>query len=426
MKKFATSIRTILTMSLCLYACLCAFGQADLAIAQPKSPNSVEDLIGLCRLTYFEGGHSSLGILNNPSLIKRGEHVNEIILPTPGGRMEATVDLESLTVIVKKQTSDGLILQPELLQPKEEDPYFLLAMRGDPVESVTGTITSECSIVFPKNVCFNFYNEGNPDETVCFPMIAPEYRRYDFFEYNAADWEYVGNAKFEEHLFSVKHNIEAKPYDVELRRHTVHKNKYILVNPYDNECWKPYNDADGKGSLIFDVTDPGCVMLDVMVPCGFADRNLNDDNTVLHYITGHPLTSYMPHNSEAAEAFSGHSIDIIKGDGFDTYEYYTTIPKLEEVSSYKEGVLTIANCMEGDSQYPIIYNGASTFSPRKSDYKLVITMPGTGVSETESDIETKTEYFNLQGIRIDNPQPGTVYIEHRGNKTVKRLCLKGN
>lgn len=43
----------------------------------------------------------------------------------------------------------------------------------------------------------------------------------------------------------------------------------------------------------------------------------------------------------------------------------------------------------------------------------------TGITGITADSETKAEYFNLQGIRIANPEPGQLYIRRQGSKAVK-------
>lgn len=51
-----------------------------------------------------------------------------------------------------------------------------------------------------------------------------------------------------------------------------------------------------------------------------------------------------------------------------------------------------------------------------------ITMTGTdGVAAV--DMDSETEYFNMQGLRIDNPEKGGIYIVKRGSK-VSKITLK--
>ena len=43
----------------------------------------------------------------------------------------------------------------------------------------------------------------------------------------------------------------------------------------------------------------------------------------------------------------------------------------------------------------------------------------SGVEDVDCDINPEVEFFNLQGVRIDKPAPGTVVLRRRGNKTDK-------
>lgn len=46
----------------------------------------------------------------------------------------------------------------------------------------------------------------------------------------------------------------------------------------------------------------------------------------------------------------------------------------------------------------------------------------SGVDELNADDNAPVEYYNLQGLRLNGrPAPGTIYIERRGGKTVKRI-----
>ena len=42
----------------------------------------------------------------------------------------------------------------------------------------------------------------------------------------------------------------------------------------------------------------------------------------------------------------------------------------------------------------------------------------TGIGAVEADDNDKAEYYNLQGIRVENPESG-IYIMRRGGKTTK-------
>ena len=51
-----------------------------------------------------------------------------------------------------------------------------------------------------------------------------------------------------------------------------------------------------------------------------------------------------------------------------------------------------------------------------------IHFPGTdGVENVEAADNARTEYYTLQGIRVNTPQKGEIVIARRGSKTTKML-----
>lgn len=66
------------------------------------------------------------------------------------------------------------------------------------------------------------------------------------------------------------------------------------------------------------------------------------------------------------------------------------------------------------SQYAVevVYNKGVS---EQSQLKL------TGMMEIDGDLSGEVEYYNLQGVRIFNPKPGTIVIERRNDKVAKRV-----
>lgn len=68
------------------------------------------------------------------------------------------------------------------------------------------------------------------------------------------------------------------------------------------------------------------------------------------------------------------------------------------------------------------YNGSAFFSAGK-DFKITLhpDETGTGLAEI-SDTAVPAEYYNLQGVRVDRPAPGEIYIVRKGSATCKVLA----
>ena len=48
----------------------------------------------------------------------------------------------------------------------------------------------------------------------------------------------------------------------------------------------------------------------------------------------------------------------------------------------------------------------------------------SGIDGIDADSAAKTEYYNLQGVRVANPSDGGVYIIRRGNTVSKEIVSK--
>lgn len=77
------------------------------------------------------------------------------------------------------------------------------------------------------------------------------------------------------------------------------------------------------------------------------------------------------------------------------------------------------NCDFGFSEAGIEY--AFAFVP--STKTLTITRKGNGVEDVEAaDSDAPVTYYNLQGIRVETPQPGHLYIRTQSNQATKQIA----
>lgn len=79
--------------------------------------------------------------------------------------------------------------------------------------------------------------------------------------------------------------------------------------------------------------------------------------------------------------------------------------------------------MDGNAYYFAVLdpqNGQLLSTP----VKFIFGKMNSGIEDIETedvDADAAPEYFNLQGIRVAEPQAGQVYIVRRGAKTTKEL-----
>lgn len=97
------------------------------------------------------------------------------------------------------------------------------------------------------------------------------------------------------------------------------------------------------------------------------------------------------------------------------FKWYPTTVKLTDETLTKDTKITIRPC---DAQWP---------APKKSTYRFffdnlkVAKAGSSAVNEIKNaDANEPVEYYNLQGIRVANPENG-LYIVKQGNKVSKRI-----
>lgn len=86
----------------------------------------------------------------------------------------------------------------------------------------------------------------------------------------------------------------------------------------------------------------------------------------------------------------------------------------EAVAAEYSATITIEG--KGTKEYPVIPDIANltpTLAP-----KVTVVVDPSGIAEVENDLSGNVEYYNLQGIRVENPENG-IFIRRQGNKTTK-------
>ena len=70
---------------------------------------------------------------------------------------------------------------------------------------------------------------------------------------------------------------------------------------------------------------------------------------------------------------------------------------------------------------PTVSYGLKGAEPTASVELPAITMLTTGIEDVTMDGNETAEYFNLQGVRVAQPEAGRIYIVRRGAKVAKEL-----
>lgn len=243
-------------------------------------------------------------------------------------------------------------------------------------------------------------------------------------EEDLSTWTTVGEATFQDGWAMPAFGIEPDEitYKVALEQNDDNKNIFRVVNPY-GEAWplasEGLNEGSGNGYIKFDVSDPDHVQF-IAVESGFANSQLGVSKfyciDVLSYLVN-------ASGKTAAEVIE------IMGDEIQ----YTT---------YKDGVVLLPSVIVDDA-----YNNAACFGVQGEKYagygwtdkatekpvnmEAKITFPTdfnfvpdqSAIDNiVADDANAPVEYFNLQGVKVQNPENG-LYIKRQG-KTVEKVVIR--
>lgn len=216
--------------------------------------------------------------------------------------------------------------------------------------------------------------------------------------------------------FGIDQTLEDNWYKVELQQNDDNKNLYRLVDPYHGDSPVAfYNQTSKSGYIQFDVTDPDHVVF-TPVTAGFACAELE----ISKFYCINTLTSFTEYLGASVE----ETLATLAGAG-------ANIP----FTTYKDGVVTLESTLsEGkwmnDACFGIQQDPAAGYGWQDSEGTTVnmaskiffpgVTEAGIGNVDAEAD-NSPARYFNLQGVEIAKPAPGSVVIRVQGGKANKFL-----
>lgn len=228
-------------------------------------------------------------------------------------------------------------------------------------------------------------------------------------------WQDVGMATFMDGWLVPAMNLNQQnyKYEVLLQQNVENPKRLRLVDPYLGQSpVAEYNGSEG-GYIVFDISDPNHV---VFLPCDAGFEN--------SAIIQGGITQFYAYNRLGMLAVNqpDKSIqDIILTET--GYIPFTTLEdgvvKLGSLDSPYDGLLYDANF--GYQLNPFGGNSWGTQN-RTVNMDASITFPEgfTAVDTIGAEqLDVKPEYFNLQGLRVINPQPGQLLIKRTGSKSVK-------
>lgn len=199
-------------------------------------------------------------------------------------------------------------------------------------------------------------------------------------------------------LPSVYDDIYIETYDVDVQYNTQKQNLIRVVEPYTRYNSANKHKCDHPHYLYIDASNPNRVVFQTS-PLGFTHSNSSD--------FGHLLCT----SKAQQEREKGTSDDDIEVMGY--------FGKMETTSRAAENfVITFPK----SSLVTFFKNSGDEYGGNDSNsFRLELTSPiPTSIKEIGSDdVNAPVVYYNLQGMRINEPAKGQVVIRRQGNKSEK-------
>lgn len=280
------------------------------------------------------------------------------------------------------------------------------------IDELKGVVNADGTIQFgDADTMFGFVREDGywMDAFRNAKLVAP-----DFFKFNAAEWESVGDALFTEDwmnrmLTGDDAQYKLQPRNIPLMRNKENPKLFLVENPFKINNW--VNEEPGAdGYLVFSLENEACVPMRPYTGSGL-------------WVTLDAFPAEMYIYNLAG--------DLIYNKGYTTERALALFQENDETPSSFDAAtktLTLTNLMFGTSEEPGAgYSWVNRNDPTFYDgstYKIKadgFTTEGA-VNEILDDSNNGVKrFFNLQGLEIAEPAAGEIVIVKEGNKTYKTI-----
>lgn len=286
----------------------------------------------------------------------------------------------------------------------ETEDLDLLQQLDGVFDPYVGTVTfpTDCGIIwgaFYDENATNFYSYLDILDVVKGQMQTPPM---------TDSWNDIGDATFVDGwvlpAFGINQNAEENHYKVPLQQNVNNPDVYRLVDPYHLGPAADYNESRSAGYIVFDVSDPDNVIFK-QSNAGFANSQLGITELYCYNFLGF-LSNWFPnYTTQQLREIFGADIP------------YTT---------FKDGVVNLAPISDtnGDTVFDANFghqeDSDGGYAHTNADMTAKIIFPLSGLADIREDIaDSKTVYYNLQGVEIANPQKGELLIKKTGTKSQK-------
>lgn len=298
------------------------------------------------------------------------------------GEGASKVRYQAYNGFYNKEMISDIVAGPDIMEVTAANPAVTVAAPGTPG---IGTIMA---------VTYNALGQPLEMDFANFNRIATD----------NTGWTNKGTGTLKSDFLESLFDIAASEVKVTVEENDTVPGLYRVINPYATVDY-PLNDGEADFDstfdhhMIIDATDPNGVLMPPF-----------DPGLTWNFASGMTHFMYMSEGSYQMQVEGKTDLATLKRKGL--------VGKLSDgVITFPMGGLRIHsnNWGEFDGATGAIYGcGAGNFA---------LTLPTTGTDGVDNvSINATTAapvYYNLQGIRVENPAPGQLLIERRGNTALK-------
>lgn len=217
--------------------------------------------------------------------------------------------------------------------------------------------------------------------------IVAKASRHVFYQPDeSASWKSIGTGKFTDGFYyGFYSDLTAQEVDVEIEENTSAAGYFRVVNPFATLYSKYVHDGTHNHYIYVDATDTSCIYIEPSSSGLDIGYGIGCVNSIAYLYLEYDYSNYVgTWDKSTNEITFPTDALLIAEENFNSGSYYST-------------------------------NSKSSFSLKLPESY------GAGVKSITVDDNAPVEYFNLQGVRIANPEAGQLVIRRQGSNVTKTV-----
>lgn len=222
---------------------------------------------------------------------------------------------------------------------------------------------------------------------------------------NPDNWKSLGTATVEENILFNEFDTNPVTFSVEIRENPSVSGLYCLVNPYKEWNKVSINGTglvdDADHHLFINASDDSFIHFSDNPQGTLSLSNYEWKSGLIDEVDGEYPSLLMMANLVSMGAF-------VNNDQFNIFDY---------VGQRSGQELILDNCL-----WYVSMKTGNILPPESPRFRVMLPGAGTDAPMADENNDSPVEYFNLQGMKVDNPGNG-IFIRRQGNK-VSKITVK--